>query len=43
MVLQKMAVAFSSEVNTVNSEIFAIILFSWIALKDMFMTLNIRD
>ena len=29
--------------NTVNSEIFARILFSRIALKDIFVTLKIRD
>ena len=29
--------------NTVNSEIFASVLFSRIALKDMFATLKIRD
>ena len=28
---------------TVNLEIFAIILFSWIALKDIFATFKIRD
>ena len=32
-----------SEVDTVNSEIFARILFSRITLKKIFATLNIRD
>ena len=34
---------YSHDRNTVDSEIFAIILFSRIVLKDIFATLKIRD